>query len=380
MIVTPRKINVAEGNYYLLSQYFNFYVFWVSDLKQKNFHITIHNESPVNDTNSILLFRIRRAQEKVLNFKPKKGFVLPGEAKDVALTMLTTNFHHSKLLVKAVIVPRNQVVQDFEASWNIGTAIGESKKLVLLLGGLYDGLDERFMYGGSLNSGDSLISPSLLSINRSMSVSRDFSDISSVVGGGGVDRCASPLRVASPLRGAIMALNTADDEEDSKSKSEVNRYQNIIKQSTLQHTPRSMLLDGSFEAFSRLIPRCSSANSKPLLSLNVDGGNQISEESLLSALEGRLTQALLSVGGSKVSQIEVKDVDLSGPLAVYNTLGKAFARPEGMQLGSSSKGEFLILYTLFCVLSCRKLLIFLALIAVFISFLLLLASCVLKPR
>lgn len=320
----------------------------MSDPKQRDFHITIQNESPVDDTNCILLFRIRRAQEKVLSFKPKKGFVLPGEAKDVALTMLTTNFHHSKLLVKAVIVPRNQVVQDFEASWNIGAAIGESKKLILLLGGLYDGLDERFMYGGSLNSGDSLISPSLLSINRSMSFSRDFSDISSVVGGGGGGSLPVLDRVASPLRGAIMTLNIADDDEENASK----RYNDIIKQSTLKHTPRSMLLDRSFESFSRLIPIPShhtSSNKPPMLSLHIDGtsdststSRQLNEESMLLALEGRLTQALLAVGGAKVGNIEVKSVDLSGPLAVYNTLGKAFARPEGMQHGSSTKGESLI--------------------------------------
>lgn len=103
--------------------------------------------SPVSsgDTGKVLLFRIRRsAEQKLLTFSPKKGFVLAGERKAVSVFVLSERFSRAKLLVRVVAVARDQVEQDFDACWAKGvqSSGGEVRKVIELLNPCYQGTPE----------------------------------------------------------------------------------------------------------------------------------------------------------------------------------------------------------------------------------------------
>jgi hypothetical protein len=97
--------------------------------EQNNYELNIKNSST---NNLILLFRIKRQEQKVLTFGPKKGMVLPGETRTIPISLLSRDFVRAKLLVKIVAVPRDQVNSlDFEKSWQNGVKYkGEIKKII----------------------------------------------------------------------------------------------------------------------------------------------------------------------------------------------------------------------------------------------------------
>jgi hypothetical protein len=97
--------------------------------EQNNYELNIKNSST---NNLILLFRIKRQEQKVLTFGPKKGMVLPGETRTIPISLLSRDFIRAKLLVKVVAVPRDQVNSlDFEKSWQNGVKYkGEIKKII----------------------------------------------------------------------------------------------------------------------------------------------------------------------------------------------------------------------------------------------------------
>lgn len=105
----------------------------------EKYELHIDNSSKAD---RVLLFRIRRsADQKLLTFSPKKGFVLCNEKKAITILILNEKFARAKLLVKLVAVPRDQIVQDFDASWAKGVEVcgGEVKKVIEILNPYFSG-------------------------------------------------------------------------------------------------------------------------------------------------------------------------------------------------------------------------------------------------
>lgn len=87
---------------------------------------------------SILLFRIRRPEQKLLQFKPKKGFLAPGSQCCISVCLSQSHFVQnslisSKLLVKAVVLHlnsvelNNSILLQFDKYWQQGLQENDGK-------------------------------------------------------------------------------------------------------------------------------------------------------------------------------------------------------------------------------------------------------------
>eukprot|EP01031_Cornospumella_fuschlensis_P035811 gene35811-43436_t len=99
------------------------------------YELAIDNTS---EDDKVLLFRIRRSEHKVLTFSPKKGYVLPREKKLISIYILDDNFHKTKLLVKFVLLNKEDVTQDFDETWRKGE---EDRKVISIVNPANPGQD-----------------------------------------------------------------------------------------------------------------------------------------------------------------------------------------------------------------------------------------------
>lgn len=135
MKIYPRRIIILPGqnltylqsSCHLFAYCIAFYTLCIIDTT--TYELNIKNSS---NHELIILFRIKRAEKKVLTFGPKKGFVLPGETRLIPVSLLSREFVRTKLLVKLVAVPRAQINSlDFDKSWLAGMNYkGEIKKII----------------------------------------------------------------------------------------------------------------------------------------------------------------------------------------------------------------------------------------------------------
>jgi hypothetical protein len=81
------------------------------------FTFHIQNTSMDEDASTLILFKVRRSEPKLVEFSPKHGIVEPGHMVDVEGQFINANITLAKLTVKMVCIPRSSLTPDFEASW-----------------------------------------------------------------------------------------------------------------------------------------------------------------------------------------------------------------------------------------------------------------------
>lgn len=92
------------------------------------YELSIRNSA---DDERILLFKIRRSEQKMVEFKPKVGYVEPGQTTKVTLRLIDGSIPKTRLLVKLVVLKKSLLEQDFEQSWSVASQRnGEVKKVI----------------------------------------------------------------------------------------------------------------------------------------------------------------------------------------------------------------------------------------------------------
>ena len=79
----------------------------------------------------ILLFKIRRSDPKLVDFTPKRGIIEPGVTQCIHLSLSDAKVSYARLLVKLVVVSRDDLVpENFDKSWEVGATSKMIKKVI----------------------------------------------------------------------------------------------------------------------------------------------------------------------------------------------------------------------------------------------------------
>ena len=79
----------------------------------------------------VLLFKIRRSDPKLVDFTPKRGIIEPGVTQCVHLSLSDAKVSYARLLVKLVVLNRDDLVPDnFDMSWEVGANSKMIKKVI----------------------------------------------------------------------------------------------------------------------------------------------------------------------------------------------------------------------------------------------------------
>lgn len=113
--IYPRIVEVSNGiRYYIYHDYFYINSFYYIDMNKGIFKI----KNICRDPNTVLLFKIRRAQTKQVHFIQKNGFINPQTTIAIELQFTETNVPIARLLVKIIAVKFQNLKNSFKETWN----------------------------------------------------------------------------------------------------------------------------------------------------------------------------------------------------------------------------------------------------------------------
>jgi hypothetical protein len=101
---------------------------WIICSGQNAYELYIRNSA---SDDRVLLYKIRRSEQKVLEFQPKLGYVEPGTTSTIKLNVIDHAFDKTRLLVKLVVAKKSLLDGDFDENWQKACKRnGEVKKVI----------------------------------------------------------------------------------------------------------------------------------------------------------------------------------------------------------------------------------------------------------
>lgn len=110
---------------------------------------------------SLLLFKVRRSEPKLVEFSPKNGVVEPGMTQNIRIRLCDSRVTSARLLVKAVTLARTDLCAKFEESWENAVQDGTIKKVIDIKNGRFKSSISQDDLSISLASEDMLLLDSL---------------------------------------------------------------------------------------------------------------------------------------------------------------------------------------------------------------------------